>query len=49
VRFFIICYLEERNVTFQLGRRVLGLIYDKDARGKPNRVRRFITSTGNLK
>jgi zeta-carotene desaturase len=43
----IIRYLEERNVTFQLGRRVLDLIYDKDARGKPNRVRGLITSTGN--
>ncbi len=42
----IIKYLEERNVTFQLGRRVLDLVYDKDVRGKPNRVRGLITTGG---
>jgi zeta-carotene desaturase len=40
----IVKYLEDRGVTISLNKRVLELLYDKDAEGKPSTVKGFITS-----
>ena len=40
----IIKYLEARGVKMHLNKRVLELLYDKDAQGRPSRMRGFVTS-----
>lgn len=40
----IIKYLTDRNVDFILNRRVLDILHDKDAQGKPNRVKGVVVN-----
>lgn len=44
----IIKYLEDRGVKLSLNKRVLELLYDKDAEGKPTRMRGFVTSENSV-
>lgn len=42
----IVKYLSDRNVKITLNRRILDLIYDVDAEGKPSQVKGFVVSGG---